>query len=198
MTIDLSSAATRMAELVRAVPDSALDQATPCGNYSVGDLLEHIDGCAVGFTQAALKTAPDGDAGVQEGSAARLAADWRERIPVALDGLVAAWRTPGAFDGMTKAGGLDLPAEVAAVVAVEELTVHGWDLAQAVGLAFSPSDDDVAIALSFLEEFSGPESADQRGTAYAPAIFLDGSAPGIDRAVALSGRDVRWSPSSPS
>lgn len=194
MTIDMEPAASRMADLVRAVPTDALGRPTPCGRYVVADLLDHISGVADGFTQAADKTVPADSVGVADGDGARLAPDWQQSIPLALEGLVAAWRRPGAFEGVTRAGGIDLPAEVAAVVAVEELTVHGWDLATALGLPFSPTDSDVATALGFLEPFSGPESADQRGTAFAPAIFLDESAPGIHRAVALSGRDVSWTP----
>jgi uncharacterized protein (TIGR03086 family) len=194
MTFDLGPAAERMADLVRAVPDDVLDRPTPCGRYTVGDLLDHIGGCAVGFHQAATKTVPPENDAVQDGDAANLAADWRESIPAALHEMAAAWRQPGAFDGLTGAGGLEMPADAVAVVCVEELTVHGWDLARATGLPFEPSPADVEIALRFLSEFSGPESADQRGTAFAPAIFLDDDAPAIDRAVALSGRDVNWNP----
>ncbi len=37
---------------------------------------------------------------------------------------------------MTKAGGVDLPGEVAGLVALDELVVHGWDVARATGQAY--------------------------------------------------------------
>ena len=37
--LDLEPAARRMADLVRDLPDEALDLPTPCEDYSVGDLL---------------------------------------------------------------------------------------------------------------------------------------------------------------
>jgi uncharacterized protein (TIGR03083 family) len=76
--LDLEPAARRMADLVAAVPDEALDRPTPCTRYTVGDLLDHIAGFAIAFTAAARKTPLDG---APAGDAANLAADWRDRIP---------------------------------------------------------------------------------------------------------------------
>ena len=44
---DLAPAARRMADLVVSVPDAALTDPTPCPDYTLGDLIEHIGGCAV-------------------------------------------------------------------------------------------------------------------------------------------------------
>jgi hypothetical protein len=52
------------------------------------------------------------------------------RIPQDLDSLADAWRDSAAWSGTTEAGGLELPAEVAGLVALNERVVHGWDLAQ--------------------------------------------------------------------
>ena len=41
---------------------------------------------------------------------------------------------------MTRVGGVDLPAEVAAAVAIDELVVHCWDLAMAAGLNFAADE----------------------------------------------------------
>ena len=35
--------------------------------------------------------------------------------------------------GTTKAGGLELPGEVAGLVALDELVIHGWDVARSSG-----------------------------------------------------------------
>ncbi len=39
---------------------------------------------------------------------------------------------------MTRAGGIDLPGEVAGAVAADELVIHGWDLARATGRPYDP------------------------------------------------------------
>lgn len=43
-TVDLGPAAERMATLIEGVPDEALGWATPCAEYTVGDLLDHVAG----------------------------------------------------------------------------------------------------------------------------------------------------------
>lgn len=110
------------------MPDDALDWRTPCEAFSVGDLLDHLGGMALAFTAAAAKTPLEGAA---SGDAARLRPDWRTRIPRDLLTLAEAWRDPDAWTGMTGAGGVELPGEVAGAVALDELVIHGWDLAKA-------------------------------------------------------------------
>src|SRR5262249_2585426 len=133
MPLDLRPAAQRMATLVARVPDDALDRPTPCPDYRLGDLLDHVGGLAIAFRCAALKSFEElGDAG-SPGDASRLGSDWRTRIPDALEALGEAWQDDSAWTGMTKAGGLELPGEVAGLVALDELVIHAWDVARASG-----------------------------------------------------------------
>src|SRR3954447_19962897 len=91
MTLDLRPAARRLAQLVARVPDDALDRPTPCPDYRLGDLLDHVGGLAVAFTCAATKSFAElGDVG-PSGDAGRLGSDWRTRIPAALEDLGDAW-----------------------------------------------------------------------------------------------------------
>lgn len=57
-------------------------------------------------------------------------------MPRQLTDLVEAWRDPAAWAGMTEAGGVRMPAEEMGVVALDELVLHGWDLARATGQPF--------------------------------------------------------------
>lgn len=78
--LELGPAATRMADLVRAITDDQLTRPTPCPDYTVGDLVDHVGGLSLAFTAAAAK---DGTAGAQgpSGDASRLGVGWRSRIP---------------------------------------------------------------------------------------------------------------------
>src|SRR6478735_7635428 len=134
---DLEPATDVMASLVESVRDDQLTAPTPYPELTVGDLLDHIDGLSLAFTAAATKTPPAGGSQPPSADAARLGADWRTRIPQRLAALAGAWREEAAWHGMTQAGGLDLPADVAGAVAVDEIVVHGWDLAVATGQCFS-------------------------------------------------------------
>lgn len=187
MQLDLGPAAHRMADLVAAVPADALDHPTPCERYSVGDLVDHVHGSTLAFTAAAVKQ-PLGAA--RPGDAARLGTDWREQIPRDLDVLAAAWREPDAWTGMTAAGGVDLPGEVAGVVALDELILHGWDLARSLGL---PSGYDGPGLEAVHEAVAGFRAAGIEGL-FGPLVEVPPDAPLLDRTLGLAGRDPAWAP----
>ena len=67
-----------------------------------------------------------------------------------------AWRAPEAWEGMTRAGGIDLPGEVAGLVALDELVVHGWDVARASGQDFTCDEASLEAVHGFVSQFSGP------------------------------------------
>ncbi len=177
-----------MRALVASVTDEQLSLPTPCTAYTVGDLVEHVGGLAVAFTGAARKQpVPGADQG-GSGDASRLEAGWRDRIDADLVELAVAWRDPSAYDGMTAAGGIDLPGEIAASVALNEVVVHGWDLATALGQPFTATDVDVAGCMAFAEPFSTPETADQRGDAFGPVLPVADDAAPLTRLLAMMGR----------
>ncbi len=189
MTLDLDQAAQATATVVTGVRDDQLHDPTPCPAYTVGDLLDHIGGLAVAFTEAARKTAPAG--GHQpSGEGSRLEPGWRDRIAGALTELAEAWRTPGAFDGITMAGPVELPAEIAAQVALNEVVVHGWDLARATGQPYDPDAGAIATCLAFADSFEVPEDADQGP--FGPPVRVPDDAPALDRLAAATGRRPDW------
>lgn len=192
--IDLTPAARRMADLVAGVPDDRLGDPTPCPAYSVGDLVEHIGGLALAFRWAADKS-PEihGDA-APSGDAAGLGDDWRIRIPVALVDLADAWRKPDAWTGTTRAGGVDLPGEVAGLVALDELVVHAWDLARATGQDDGCDEATLHAVHGFVAQFSGPGQEEARAGLFGPEVPVPDGAPLLDRVIGMTGRDPGWAP----
>jgi uncharacterized protein (TIGR03086 family) len=185
--LDLEPAACRVADLVATVPDDALIWPTPCADYTVGDLLDHIGGAALAFTAAAVKQPLEGGA---PGDAGNLGADWRTRIPRDLYALADAWRDPEAWTGMTRAGGVDLPGEVAGLVALDELVIHGWDLARAIG---RPTAYDGAELTAVHETVAHFRAAGIDGL-FGPEVEVADDAPLLDRILGLAGRDPNWRP----
>ncbi|GAA3387364.1 TIGR03086 family metal-binding protein [Streptomyces roseoviridis] len=192
--LDLMPQARIVARLAAGVPDARLDDPTPCPDYTVRDLLGHISGLAVAFRDAARKdlgpttdTAPDSEA-------PSLSDAWREELPRVLGELAEAWRQPDAWAGMTRAGGVDLPGEVAGAVAADELVVHGWDLARATGLPYAPDGAALRASYAFLRASEDDES---RGDIFGPVVPVPEDAPLLDRTVGLSGRDPGWTPPTP-
>ena len=191
-SLDLGRQAAAVARVVAAVGDDQLGAPTPCGDLTVAALLDHLHGLAVGMRLAADKT-PDDDPPYPAADA--LPADWRTRIPRELDELVAAWRRPGAWAGDTRAGAVELPAAVIGVVALNEVLVHGWDLAAAIGVPYEVDDAAVARCLEHAR-WLATELPGARDEIYGPVVDVPADAAPFDRLLGQTGRDPAWTPSS--
>jgi uncharacterized protein (TIGR03086 family) len=192
--VDLEPAARRLGDLVGGIPDELLDAPTPCPAYTLGDLVDHVGGAALAFTGAAAKDLGDATSQGPSGDAARLSDDWRTRIPRDLAALADAWRDPDAWTGMTKAGGVELPGEVAGLVALDELVVHGWDVARAMGQSYDCDAPSLEAVHAFVSQFSAPGQEEARAGLFGPVVDVPEDAPLVDRVIGLTGRDPAWSP----
>ena len=192
-TVDLAPAARRLADLVNSTPDDMLDAPTPCPDYTVGALIDHIGGAARAFTGAAAKDMGEVTARAPSGDASRLDDDWRTRIPRDLIGMAEAWRDPTAWTGMTRAGNVELPGEVAGLVALDEVVMHGWDLARGIGQDYECDLPSLEAVHGFVVQFSGPGQEAAREGLFGPVVEVPEDAPLLDRVVGLAGRDPHWS-----
>ncbi|MDT0389753.1 TIGR03086 family metal-binding protein [Streptomyces dubilierae] len=192
-TLDLGPQTAVLARLAEGVTDERLQGPTPCPEYAVRNLLGHLAGLALAFRDAGRKdlgvttdTSPDS-------ALPDVGPGWREELPKILAELADAWRDPAAWTGMTRAGGVDLPGEVAGLVAIDELVIHGWDLARATGQAYTPDPAALRVCHDFLAA-----SVDDpgRGEIFGPVVPVGPEAPLLERAVGLSGRDPGWKPGS--
>ena len=189
-SLDFAPQAAEVARVIAGVRDEQLTDPTPCAGTPVAAILDHFDGLTVAFRKAAEKEEP---AGGPSADAAHLAADWRIRLPQQLDGLVAAWSHPSAWEGTTEIAGMRMPAGAAGVVAVNEVLVHGWDLAVATGQTYEADPVVAQACLEFGEGFAvgAPEARDE---IYGPAVPVPSDAPVMDRLLGQTGRDPRWAP----
>jgi uncharacterized protein (TIGR03086 family) len=192
--VELGPAAQRMAALIEGVPDELLGGPTPCPEYTLGDLVDHVRGFTLAFTAAARKDTGGMTSGRASGDASRLGADWRIQIPRDLAALADAWRDPPAWSGMTMAGGIDLPGELAGIIALDELVVHGWDVARASGQDFEADRESLEAVHGFVEQFSGAGQEAAREGMFGPEVPVPDDAPLLDRIIGLTGRDPGWSP----
>jgi uncharacterized protein (TIGR03086 family) len=191
--LDLQPATAMLTQVVSGLRDDQLGDPTPCAGTAIGALLDHVDGLAVAFTASARKTElPDGSAG-PSANASRLAPDWRSQVPGRLVELADAWRAPDAWTGMTKAGGQDLPGEVAGLVALDEVIVHGWDIAVASGQPYDCEPHLVEAALGFVQPTAAANPSGTPGL-FGPAVPVSEEAPPLNRLLGLTGRDPSWRP----
>ena len=78
-------------------------------------------------------------------------------------------------------------------IALDELVIHGWDIAQATGQPFNCD----AAALTEVESHRAQVRGGNDGelpVSSAPWSPISGDASNLDRALSLTGRDPAWSP----
>ncbi len=194
-TIDLTESTRRTAAVVRGTAEESLDAPTPCEDMPVRLMLAHLYGLSIAFRDAARKidgpttrTPPDPGALV-------LPENWLELIPARFEDLAAAWNEPGAWTGTTTAGGMTMPAEEAGFVALDEVVLHGWDLAVATGQDYEVEP----TALDAVEAFclAIPDDPEARSGLFGPRVAVPEDAGQLARVLGLAGRDPRWRPALP-
>ncbi|WP_030574026.1 TIGR03086 family metal-binding protein [Streptomyces aureocirculatus] len=182
-----------VARLAEAVPDDLLEGPTPCPDYAVRHLLGHIAGLSTAFADAGRKRLGPTTDTDPSSALPDVGPDWREELPRALEELAEVWRDPAAWTGGTRAGGVELTGDVAGVIALNELVVHGWDLARATGQEYAPDAASLAVSHALVSA-TAAEPPHARGTLFGPPVPVRDEAPLLERVVALSGREPSWRP----
>jgi uncharacterized protein (TIGR03086 family) len=181
----LAMARERAVVVVRGISDEALVAPTPCAEYDVKALVNHLYQVIVQFQRLAAKEASDfGDTPDRVTGNA----EWREGLALEADRLVAAWSVPGAEEGTT--GGMDMPARLVGSMALLDLTVHVWDLARATGQDYPGADEAVVAELAGAVDTLAP-TARKMGVFGEPAPEPEGASR-FERLLARTGRDPRW------
>ncbi|MET9834208.1 TIGR03086 family metal-binding protein [Streptomyces sp. NPDC006385] len=190
-TLDLGPQAHIVARLADGVTDDQLSAPTPCPGMAVRNLLGHLLGLSVAFRDAGRKDLGPTTDTSPEAAVPDIGPGWREELPKVLTELGEVWRDPAAWTGETRAGGVPLTGAEAGTVAVDELVIHGWDLARSTGQEYEPDPPALQLAYGMLLAAADDPS---RGGIFGPVVPVPGDAPLLDRAVGLSGRDPDWTP----
>ncbi|MEJ8648748.1 TIGR03086 family metal-binding protein [Streptomyces sp. MS1.AVA.3] len=190
-TIDFAAQARLVSQLAAQTADEQLDAPTPCEAYAVRHLLGHLVGLSAAFQDSARKnlgamTSVNPGAEVPD-----VEPGWRAELDRNLRGMAEAWHDPAAWEGETQAGGVTLPAAIAGRFALNELVLHGWDLARATGQDYLPDAASLGVSYALLVPMA--ESPD-RVPVFGPPVAVGADAPLLDQVVALSGRRPDWAP----
>ena len=185
----LSSAAEAMAAVARTISDDQLASKTPCREYDVRALVNHLLFWGPALAGAGRKESVPPPAGA-ESEVDLTAADWRGSLLALLNDITSSWAPPSAWDGETSMGTPHtLPAAAMGDMIIGELAVHGWDLAVATGQRLELP----AGLLADLHDtmVAGVEQGRGMGL-YGPAVVVAADAPPLDRVLGLTGRDPAW------
>src|SRR5688572_4622362 len=106
--IDFEPAATQVADLLDGVREEHLTGPTPCRDYSVAALLDHLTSLSLAFVWAGRRTpaAERTENVARPGAAENLDPQWRTVLPKRLTDLVGVWRDRAAWEGDTEVGGV--------------------------------------------------------------------------------------------
>ncbi|NGO13478.1 TIGR03086 family protein [Streptomyces sp. HC44] len=187
----LAVAGERAVPVIRALPDERLADPTPCSDYDVKALVNHLFHVVVQFQKLAAKkdsdfTVTPDHVGAEPG--------WRERFADEVDRLVAAWSAPGAEEGTT--GAMNMPARTVGSLVLLDLTVHVWDLARATGQEYR-TDGEAVRVLDQLAATVGEMAPTARAMGmFADPVPVPENASPFERLLAETGRDPYSGPHS--
>lgn len=185
----LGMARERAVPVVRGIPDQALAAPTPCAEYDVKALVNHLFQVVVEFQKLAAKEASDfGEAPDRVGAGP----DWRERLADETDKLVAAWSAPGAEEGVT--GAMNMPARLVGSMALLDLTVHVWDLARATGREYRLGEAAAAVVEQLADAVDELAPTARTMGVFGDPVPVAEGASAFERLLAATGRDPRWAP----
>ncbi len=155
---------------------------TPCTEWTVSELLDHLVTGARMFTSAASGNPPATDAQQSEPPDAP-----QLRYADARTEMVSAWRRRGLKGEVPFGPSGKTPAQVVCTTAMWDHLTHGWDLAQALGKPYHVDDDILAVVWDFSVSFMTP---DRRGPGQplAPAAQAAPPASRLDQLMAFLGR----------
>ena len=160
------------ADLLGEVSDEQLTAPTPCREWTVADLVDHLVLGTANFARTVRGEQVDWSAPTP-----RVGSDRVDAFRSSADALLTAWRDQG-----TEGASIGPDWQCA------ELAVHTYDLAAALGRPSGDLDPQVAeVGLSFMRANLKPEI---RGEAFGPEQPAPEGADPYQRIAAFAGRDV--------
>ena len=177
----LSDVMDKTGALVSGVQPDQWDQPTPCSDWDVRGLVEHILGWMEVFAAGANGGAYDGDP-----AAYRLGDDPAGDFRTLADSLVDGWRTGGKDRTIRLTMG-ELPAAMAFDMTLMEYMTHGWDLATATGQPVPFSEAEAEQVLERARKTLKPE---YRGadTPMGEEVDVPADSPAVVKLAAFMGR----------
>jgi len=180
----LSDAAEAAARVVDGVRDGQLADPTPCTEWDVRALLNHL----ILWTSYSLEKRAHGESVSEELMATDFAAqpDFALRYRAQLDRALGAWADPAAWSRKLDVMGSPTPASDVAALNIAEMILHGWDLAVATGQQYTVTEPAATAAL---EAIGANAELFRQYQGFAEQVPVPDGAPVLDQALALSGRD---------
>lgn len=178
----LSTTVAVTGHLVAAIEPGQWELPTPCPDWTVHDVVNHLVS-----GQRRLAAALSGGTPPAAGEDL-LGGDPATAYWSSAEAMLAALRADGALDRPVNIPAGTLPGSVACELRVVEVLVHGWDLARATGRRLEFPADVVEQSLAFSRVQLGRVPADR--SPFGPPQPIADDAAALDHLAALLGRPV--------
>jgi uncharacterized protein (TIGR03086 family) len=184
---ELTDAAEAAATIVDGVTPDQLSDPTPCTEWDVRMLLNHL----ILWTSHSLERRAYGESVAEELMERDFAAapDFAAAYRAQLDRALAAWSDPAVWERELNVMGTKTPAADVAALMVAELVLHGWDLAAATGRPYAVSERAAEAALRAV---SANAALFRQYKGFGDPVPVAAAAPTLDRVLGMSGRDPAW------
>jgi len=175
------------AKIVEGTKPSQLGDPTPCSEWTVRDVINHVTGGSTMFAVCIEEgSVPDELLGQLMGGD-NLGDDYKSAFRTAANRALDAGNQPGALDKMVKLPFGEMPAGVALNFAVFDVTTHAADLALATGQTIEDTEL-LDTALEAGRQLVGPDM--RRPGFFDPELSAPANANAADRLLAFAGRRV--------
>jgi uncharacterized protein (TIGR03083 family) len=165
----LSRALDQLGDLLLHVSGDELDRPTPCSEWTLGDLADHVVASPARFAMMQRGEQPDWSAGPEH-----LHVGWAAAFRSSADDLMHLWHSGAGADSQ------DPDWQTA------EFAVHTWDLAHALGRSTRELDPEVAErGLAFMQANLKDE---MRGDVFGPEQPAPADGDAYDVIAAFAGR----------
>jgi uncharacterized protein (TIGR03086 family) len=189
LNAEMTDAADAAARTVANVDASKFGQPTPCTEWDVRTLLNHL----IVWTSYSLEARANGESVGQDVIDRDFAADagFAAAYRAQLDRALTAWADPATWERSLDVMGSPMPSADVAALSISEMVLHGWDLATATGQAYTVSEPAAAAAMRAVEANA---ELFRQYKGFAEPVEVPPAASALDRVLALSGRDPAWTP----
>ncbi len=179
----LEQAIESTGRIIAGVQPGQLEDATPCTEWNLRALINHVIGGNWMFAALLSGQPVDFDAPPPDFTALDPAAAYADSAKAALAG----WRAEGALDREVALPFGALPGAHALGLHVMDTTVHGWDIARASG---QQAGIDPHLAGIVLENVRAGVSPEMRGPGrpFQAEVPVAADAPVVDQLVGFLGR----------
>lgn len=176
-----------LADVIGNVKTDQLGDSTPCADFDVRALINHVLGDTLGLALAAKGETVDLQAliGPNADYIAEAGGDMAAAAARVRDVAREAWSQPGVTDKTFQIGD-GMPGKLAQRIALIEAVLHGWDIAKATNQSYSIPDQLAEPMLSGLKQAVGDDRPS--GGAFGPPVPVPADASLADQLVAYTGR----------